>query len=152
MYYRAYGMPVVIVRPFNAYGPGQPQQALIPSAIQAALRGQNFPMTPGEQRRDFIYVDDVVSGFVAAAMADSIKGGHLDLGTGRATSVRHVVQRIFALCGGGGQPKVGALPYRPGVVWESVANANRTELLSGWRARIELDEGLRATIEALGET
>ena len=61
-YWRAYGLPVVTVRPFQVYGPGQPGQTLIPAAIGAALGGQDFPMTPGGQARDFIFVDDVMSG------------------------------------------------------------------------------------------
>ncbi len=53
MYHRAYGWPIVGVMPFQTYGPGQPAQALIPSAIAAALRGDDFPMTQGEQQRDW---------------------------------------------------------------------------------------------------
>jgi nucleoside-diphosphate-sugar epimerase len=149
MYHRAYGTPVVVARPFNVYGPGQNERALIPSAIQAALSGQDFPTTPGRQRRDFIYINDVLEGFLAVATADGIDGESLDLGTGRATSVRDVVERIFALTKSTGRPQIGALPYRPGVVWELVANANRTEQLTGWRAKTGLDEGLRSTIEAM---
>jgi nucleoside-diphosphate-sugar epimerase len=139
---------VVVARPFNVYGPGQNKQALIPSAIRAALSGQDFPMTPGMQRRDFIYIEDVLEGFLAIAMANSIDGESLDLGTGQATSVRDVVARIFALTKGESRPQIGALPYRPGVVWELVANADRTKQLTGWHAKIGLDQGLRSTIEA----
>jgi nucleoside-diphosphate-sugar epimerase len=152
MYYRAHGTPVVVARPFNVYGPGQAQQALIPAAIRAALSGHAFPTTPGEQRRDFIYVDDVVNGFLVIAATAGIEGESLDLGTGHATTVRDVVDRIFALCGGAGRPKIGALPYRPGIVWESVADAARTERLTGWQARTGLEEGLKLTIKAFAKT
>jgi nucleoside-diphosphate-sugar epimerase len=152
MYYRAHGTPVVVVRPFNAYGPGQNQRALIPSAIRAALNDQDFPTTPGEQKRDFIYVDDVISGFLAAAMADDIEGTTLDLGTGRATPVRNVVERIFKLTKSAGRPRIGALPYRPGAVSELVADAERTANLTGWRAKVGLDEGLQLTVSAMLNT
>jgi nucleoside-diphosphate-sugar epimerase len=152
MHYRAYGTPVVVARPFNAYGPGQDQRALIPSAIRAALIGEDFPITPGEQRRDFIFVTDVIDGLLEVATAHGIEGKSLDLGTGHATSVRDVVERVFSLCGGGGKPQVGALAYRPGVIWELVADADRTEQLTGWRAKIGLEEGLKATIKAAVET
>ena len=165
--YRAYGTPVVVARPFNVYGPGQHSQALIPAAIQAALEGRDFPTTPGEQRRDFLYVNDLIRGFLALALADGIEGQSLDLGTGVATPVREVVKRIFTLaalrqadmvstpnhqdCGdrASGQPQIGALPYRPGVVWELVADAERTARLTGWRAQTGLDQGLQYTIAAL---
>jgi nucleoside-diphosphate-sugar epimerase len=152
MYYRAHGTPVVVARPFNAYGPGQNQRALIPSAIRAALNGEDFPITAGEQRRDFIFVRDVIDGLLEVATAQGIEGKSLDLGTGQTTSVRDAVERVFSLCGGSGKPQVGALAYRPGLVWESVADAERTEHLTGWRAKIGLEEGLKATIKAAIET
>ncbi len=149
MYHRAHGTPVVVARPFSVYGPGQDPRALIPSAIRAALSNQNFPMTPGEQRRDFIYVDDVIQGFLQIAGTDGIDGESLDLGTGQATTVRHVVEQIFALTESQGRPQIGALPYRPGVVWKQVADADRTADLTGWRAKIGLDQGLKSTIPVL---
>jgi nucleoside-diphosphate-sugar epimerase len=152
MFYRAYGAPVVVVRPFNIYGPGQSQRALIPAAIRAACSHTDFETTPGEQRRDFIYIDDVIEGLIAAAVAPEIEGESLDLGTGLATPVRQVVERVFALAASDGHPRIGALPYRPGVVWDLVANAERTAQLTGWRAKTDLSQGLRATIEALAAT
>ncbi len=147
MHYRAFGTPVVVVRPFNVYGPGQSRRALVSSAIQAALDGQGFDTTPGEQQRDFIYVDDLIRGFLAVAVSDGVDGKSLDLGTGQATAVRDIVRRIFALAGASRQPDIGALPYRPGVVWKLIANAERTARLTGWRAKTGLDQGLRATID-----
>jgi nucleoside-diphosphate-sugar epimerase len=154
MHYRAYGTPVVVARPFNVYGPGQNPRALIPAAIEAACGGRDFPTTPGEQRRDFVHVDDVVGGLIALATAEGVDGESVDLGTGQATSVRDVVERVYALVKrrssgltqNSGRPLIGALPYRPGVVWELVADAQRTEELTGWRAKIGLDEGLQETL------
>jgi len=147
MYWRAYGLPVVTVRPFQVYGPGQPAHTLVPAAIRAALAGEDLPMTPGMQERDFIYVDDVVAGMRAAAGAPGIEGQSLDLGTGQAHTVRQVVGRIWTMTGARGQMLPGALPYRPGEVMRLVADAARTARLTGWRARVGLEEGLRRTIE-----
>ena len=63
-------------------------------------------------------------------------------------SVRDLVKKIYALCESSGRPKIGALPYRPGVVWDLRANAEKTHALTGWRAQIGLDEGLKRTIQA----
>lgn len=147
-YYRAHGTPVVVARPFNVYGPGQDARALVAAAVQAALADQDLPTTPGEQRRDFVYIDDVVAGFMALALAEGIEGQSLDLGTGVGTPVRHVVERIFALAGSKGHPQIGALPYRPGLVREQVADAERTARFTGWRAAVPLEEGLQATLAA----
>ncbi len=149
MYWRVYHLPVITVRPFQAYGPGQPEHTLIPAAIHAALSGQDLPMTPGEQQRDFIYVDDVVEGMLAAALASGIDGESLDLGSGVARPIRAVVERIWELTDATGRILPGALPYRPGEVMCLVADAERTARLIGWRTRIGLDEGLRRTIERM---
>jgi len=147
-YWRAYGLPIVTVRPFQIYGPGQPDHTLIPAAIRAALAGADFPMTPGEQERDFIYVDDIIHGFLAAARAPGVEGQSLDLGTGQAHTLRQVVEYVWAMTGAQGQMLPGALPYRPGDVMHLVADADRTARLTGWRARVGLEQGLNRTIEA----
>jgi nucleoside-diphosphate-sugar epimerase len=151
MYWRAHGLPVVTVRPFQVYGPGQPGHTLIPSAIDAALAGRDFPMTPGEQERDFVFVEDVAAGMLAAAEADGIAGESLDLGTGRVHSARQVVERIWAMTEAQGRVLPGALPYRPGAVMHSVADAERTARLTGWRALVGLEAGLRQTIQSYTE-
>jgi UDP-glucose 4-epimerase len=147
MYWRAYDLPVVVVRPFQAYGPGQFVRALVPAAIRAALAGEDFPMTLGEQQRDFVYVDDIVAGMLAAAAVTGIEGESLDLGTGKVHAVHEVVERVWAMTEAKGRILVGALPYRPGAVMCLVASADRTARLTGWQAQIGLDEGLRRTID-----
>lgn len=145
-FWRAHGLPVVTARLFQVYGPGQPVHTLIPAAVQAALAGRDFPMTAGEQARDFIYVDDAVDGLIAVAAATGIDGQSIDLGTGVTHTVRHVVERIWALTGASGDIQVGALPYRAGGPITLTADAGRTTRLTGWRAQIDLDDGLRVTI------
>ena len=147
MYWRVHGLPIVTVRPFQVYGPGQPEHMLIPSAIVAALAGQDLMATAGEQARDFIYVDDVVEGMLAAALAPGIEGESLDLGSGVARPVREVLDRVWELTGARGRILYGALPYRPGEVIHLAANAERTARLIGWCACVGLDEGLRYTID-----
>jgi UDP-glucose 4-epimerase len=148
-YWREHGLPIVTVRLFQIYGPGQPDHTLVPAAIRAALAGSDFPMTPGEQERDFIYVGDVVDGLLAVADVPGIEGHSLDLGTGQVHALLEVVERMWAMTGAQGQILPGALPYRSGDVMHLVADANRTARLTGWRAKVELEEGLRHTISMI---
>jgi nucleoside-diphosphate-sugar epimerase len=150
MYWRAWGLPVVTVRLFQVYGPGQAEQSLIPATIRAALAGEDFGMTLGEQERDFVYVQDVVDGMLATAKAAGIEGTSLDVGTGTGRAIRHVVERIWQLTDATGRIQLGALSYRPGEAMRLVADADRTAQLTGWRASTPLGEGLYATIESLG--
>jgi nucleoside-diphosphate-sugar epimerase len=149
MYWRARGLPVVTVRLFQVYGPGQPHQSLISATIRAALSGEDLAMTPGEQERDFVYVQDVVDGMLATAEAAGIEGTSVDLGTGTGHAIRHVVERIWQLTDAKGQIQLGALSYRPGEAMHLVADADRTAQLTGWRATTALEEGLHATIGSL---
>lgn len=146
-YWRSLAFPLVTARLFQVYGPGQPGHTLVPSAIHAALAGEDFPMTVGEQERDFIYVEDVVEGMLAAATAPDIEGESLDLGTGVGHTVYEVVERIWAMTGARGRILRGALPSRPGEGMRLVADAERTARLTGWRATTGLEEGLRRTVE-----
>ena len=147
--YNAWGAPVVWMRLFQVYGPGQREKALIPAAIQAALNDEDFRMTAGEQQRDFIFVEDVVEGLLAAATAPGIEGRALDIGTGQLHRIRAVVERIWALSSARRQILAGALPYRPGEVSAIPADVDRTRRLTGWASQVALETGLQKTIEAM---
>lgn len=146
MYWRTQGWPIAGAMIFQAYGPGQPEQTLVASAVRAALTGQDFPMTNGRQARDWVYVTDVAAGLSAGLEQPIPSGVTLDLGTGRLTAVVDVVRQIYALAGKGGQPLPGVLPNRPGEVAEQVADTARTKALVGWETAVTLQEGLAQTL------
>ncbi|MDX1414709.1 MAG: SDR family NAD(P)-dependent oxidoreductase [Candidatus Promineifilaceae bacterium] len=148
MYARTQGWPISGATIFQAYGPGQRGQNLIPAAVKAAREGRDFPMTAGDQQRDWIYVDDVVEGLLAVARSGQAPGSQVDLGTGRLVSVADMVRRIYAAVGGKGQPLPGALPARPGEQQIQVADARRTKRLTGWEASVDLETGLRRLLES----
>jgi len=144
--FNTWGAPIVWMRLFQVYGPGQREQALIPAAIRAALDGDDFPMTAGEQQRDFVFLEDVVDGLLATTVAPGLEGRALDIGTGRLHRIHTIVERIWALSGARGRILAGALPYRPGEVPAIPADVDRTRRLTGWEARTGLEEGLQKTI------
>lgn len=146
MFHRTEGWPIIGVMPFQVYGPGQPVRSVLGAALRAALAGENFPMTDGEQRRDWVYIEDIVTGLLAAACANGLAGQTVELGTGVATSVRAVVSRVFELVGLG-RPLIGVLPRRPGETPEQTADADETERLIGWRARVSLETGLQRLLD-----
>lgn len=150
MYHRMMNWPIVCLRLFQVYGPGQ-VGTLIPSAIEAGLKGQAFPTTSGEQSRDWIYIDDVVEAYLKTALAPGIDGETFDIGTGQGTSVRQVVENIFDHFEDI-SPQIGALSYRPGEVWESIARTNSAKEKLGWEATVSLDKGLKMTLEWMKES
>ena len=149
MYARTQIWPIHGAMIFQAYGPGQPEGTLIPAAFAAAMAGKDFPMTSGEQERDWIYVQDVVEGLVAMLACELAPGKTVELGTGQATSIAKVVREIYALVGRGGEPRPGALPDRPGEAPVQLADAGSTRALLGWQAHHSLSRGLRLVLSAL---
>ena len=148
MYARVAAWPIVGAMIFQAYGPGQPATLLLPAALRAALAGQDFPMTDGRQEKDWIAVEDIAAGLLAILASDLPPGTTVELGTGQTTPVRAAVERVYARVGRGGRPLPGALPSRPGEAQRQAAAAAPAEALTGWRARIPLDEGLDRLIAA----
>ncbi len=146
MYARTQGWPILGAMIFQAYGPGQPPHSLVHAASLAALGGEDFPMTSGTQRRDWIYVDDVVSGLVATLQAGLSPGKSIEIGTGQVTSVAEVARMIYKLVGGNGRPLFGVLPNRPGEEVLQVAEVEDAEKQIGWKAKITLTDGLQRTI------
>lgn len=142
MYARQLHWPINGAVIFQAYGPGQAENTLIPSAFAAATDGRNFPMTSGSQERDWTYIDDVVCGLVTLAENGIEAGKSIDLGTGQTTTVLEVVKTIYAMVDQGGRPLPGALADRPGEAARQVARAQETENKIGWRAATSLSAGL----------
>ena len=82
MFHALYETPIVVLIPFMTFGPGQDQTKLIPSVILSALRGESPQLASGRWEADWVYVDDVIEGFLTAAHAPDIDGRTIDLGSG----------------------------------------------------------------------
>jgi nucleoside-diphosphate-sugar epimerase len=146
MFQNLYHAPVVIVRPFMVYGPNQNQNKLIPYSIRSLIRGEQPRLASGEWRADWIYVDDMTEGLLAAGEVASIEGATVDLGSGQLVTVEAIVRQIIGLLGSSIEPHFGALPDRPSEEIR-VANLEHTLRLLGWQPRISLCEGLRRTVD-----
>jgi len=139
------GGDVVVARPFLTYGPGQRPRQLVPAAIRAALAGTRFPMTTGEQTREWNFVDDTVAGLLRCAVADF--RGLVNVCGGPELSVAAMVRRVFAVAGASEDlVAVGALPQRAGEVGRFFGDAHRCREVLGHTPAVELDEGLRRTV------
>lgn len=150
MYARTQGWPIFGAMIFQAYGPGQPPHAFIPSAMRAAQADEPFAMSSGEQKRDFIHVADVVAGLLALTTAVSpplTPGTTAELGTGQGHSLLEVAQLIFELVGANhGRVQPGTLPNRPGETAQPVANLAHTQTLIPWRPQLSLRDGLQTLL------
>lgn len=147
MFHALYELPVVHLRIFMVYGPGQRDvRKLVPYVTLSLLRGQAPELTSGTRRVDWIYVDDVVDAFLAAAVAPGVDGRSLDIGSGEPVTGRALVARLTALVGSDVEPIFGARPDRR-LERVRVADPAIAARAMGWRPRVPLDEGLKRTVE-----
>jgi UDP-glucose 4-epimerase len=146
MFHQSYGWPIVMLRPFNAYGPAQTPDRIIPEIIVRALRGQELKMTKGFQTREFNYVEDIAEGFVLAATAPDVEGEVLNLGCGDEVSMRTVAETILNLMGNPIEPQFGALPERPTEIHRMFSDSTKAKKALGYEPRHSLAEGLEKTI------
>jgi len=144
MFHLLYGTPVVNLRPFMAYGPAQARSKLVPCAILSLLQGKSPNLSSGRVRGDWIYIEDVVDAFVIAAAIPGIEGQTFDLGTGRLTSMRTLIEKLVEVMGISIVPQFGAIPDRPHEQ-EIVADTTPAAEQLGWRVTTSLEEGLRRT-------
>jgi nucleoside-diphosphate-sugar epimerase len=152
LYHELFDMPVVVLRPFVVYGPGQGSGMLIPSLLEALGRGERFRMTPGEQTRDFIYVDDVVDAMIAASVADGAVGEIFNVCSGQERRIRDVAEVAARVAGtDGGSLDIGALQYRQNEVWRLVGSNEKARRILAWSPRVELEEGLRHCLTRYSE-
>lgn len=143
-YHRTYGLPVAIIRPFNTFGPRHPYD-VIPKFVARALRGEPLVIHgSGEQSRDFCYVDDMVRAFLVMGGHPEAIGRAVNFGTGVATSIRTLAERVVALCGSGSPIEHG--PPRRAEVARLCCDHGLATRLFGWRPTVSLDEGLARTI------
>jgi UDP-glucose 4-epimerase len=147
MFHSLHGVPVVTLRIFMVYGPGQRDETkLVPYVITSLLRGESPGLSSGTRPVDWVYVDDVVDALVASATTESVLGETLDVGSGMLTPVRTVVEEIVRVLRPSAGPRFGALPDRPNERVR-VANVERTQAVLGWTASTPLNRGLAATVD-----
>ncbi|MEP6934762.1 MAG: NAD-dependent epimerase/dehydratase family protein, partial [Nitrospirota bacterium] len=133
-------------RPYMTYGPAQDSRKLIPSIILSLLEGNPPQLSRGQWRADWIYIDDVIEGFLAAAHKPNIEGCTLDLGSGTLLAVRAIVKQLVTIMNPSVQPLFGALPDRP-LEPQRVANIAESQVRLGWHAATPLEVGLLRTVE-----
>ena len=147
MKYHVERNPIVILRPFNAFGAYQSPRGVIAEIILTCLKGDAVYATEGRQTRDFNFVENLVDGFMLAAERDEAIGEVINIGSGREISIRTVVELIHRLTGSRSELRIGALPYRPTEIWRMVASNEKAARLLGWEPKIDLEKGLEQSIE-----
>jgi CDP-glucose 4,6-dehydratase len=151
-YWHSYGLPVAVTRCANIYGGGDTNWSrLIPEVVTAVLDGRAPVLrSDGSPERDFLYVEDAASAYLAIADhldRDGIRGEAFNAGGGRPHAVREVVELIISLTGSTVSPEVHGSGNPQGEIERQWVDASKLAERTGWRPAVGLREGLRRTIE-----
>jgi len=150
-YYEQYGIKYLIVRPFNAYGPGElpgdyvGYAHVIPDLIKRTLSGQ-YPLEilgSGDQTRSYTYVDDIADAIIY--LSERCENNDFNIGTGVETSVLDLARKIWKLCGRIEPFEVKSAPSFQYDVQRRIPDISKI-LELGWRPKVDLDEGLSISI------
>lgn len=151
-YWPSYGLPVAVTRFANIYGGGDTNfSRLIPEAVSAAVDGRSpILRSDGSPQRDFLYVEDAVAAYLAIADAldrEEVRGEAFNAGGGRPHAVGEVVEMIARLAGTDVEPRILGAGNPAGEIDRQFVDPTKIREVVGWERQVELEEGLRRTIE-----
>ena len=149
-FFNAFGLPVVIARPFNTYGPRQSARAIIPTIISQIAAG-NSEIKVGDltPTRDFNYVADTCRGFLALAEADGIEGEEINIATGTEISMADTLATIAEVMERKVEFVVDPARLRPSAseVFRLCGDNSKITALTAWRPEVSLREGISRTVK-----
>jgi nucleoside-diphosphate-sugar epimerase len=146
---RKLGVKGITARVFTVYGPGEHEGRLLPSLLEAAKTGAPLPLTAGQQRRDFTYVEDVADILIELARSEAAPGDIVNLATGKLTSVRGFVETAAEVLGiSKNNLLFDAIPTRVEEMQHDAVTIDRLQKLLGPRLKTPLTDiakGIRQT-------
>jgi nucleoside-diphosphate-sugar epimerase len=143
----AHGFPITILRNFNTYGRKNDSHFVVERTIVQMLKEKTVRLGDPTPIRDFEYVDDHVNSYLKCLNNEKAKGEIFNFCTGRATSIRQLVDLIEKLTDFRGEVLWNTIPTRPLDIKELVGDYSKAERLIGWKPKFSLEEGLRLTID-----
>lgn len=150
-FFCSFGLPVVTVRPFNAYGPRQSLRALIPTVLAQALWAPEIRLGSLWPRRDYTFVTDTAQAFLRAGSLPAIEGRVYNVGSGSEISVQELVLKAKQLVGRDLPVVEEAARVRPAAseVHRLLSDSSRAAAELGWSPQVDLDQGLAQTLAFL---
>lgn len=148
-YFLTYKLPVVIIRPFNNYGPYQFPEKVIPLFVTNAIEDSPLPVYgAGAFTRDWLHVSDHCRALERLMQIDlkSVQGEAINLGTGREWDVNYIAEAVINRLGKS-KELIKNVTDRPGHVQRHISSVKKARDMLGWEARIKFEKGLLDTID-----
>lgn len=148
-FFQSYDLPVIVIRPFNTFGPRQSMRAIIPTITMQLLRTDELSIGNLESTRDFTYVEDTVRGIASALNVPEAYGKTINLGTGYEISIKQLAHEIAALLGKDLEFKLDPMRLRPdnSEVMRLCSNNQLAKTLLNWSPLYANLKGLRKGLE-----
>lgn len=145
----SFGLPAVVVRPFNTYGPRQSPRAVISTIVEQVMRGGPVRIGSLWPRRDFTYVQDTVQAMIRAAEVEAALSGEFNLGTGFDVSIGELAETIIRIAGASCELISEDTRQRPpdSEVARLCSDNSKAKQVLGWEPQVTLEEGLRHVIQ-----
>lgn len=151
-YYQTFGIRTVALRFGNVYGPGSVHKVrnAVPRFITRSMKAEPLEIYgDGSQTRDYVYVDDLIRALRLAATAEGVGGEIFQIATSAETSVNELIERLMPVLAEAGieNVEVRRTARRAGDVQRNFADTSKARRMLGWKPEVDLDEGLRRTVE-----
>ena len=148
-YYRSFGLPVTILRPFNTFGPRQSVRAIIPTIITQALAGKKIRLGALYPTRDLSFVANTVEGFVRISQAKGVLGKVINVGMGAEVSVSELVEEIGSILKKKLVIEKEKQRVRPAKseVDRLLADTRLAQEVLDWKPKMDFTAGLKKTID-----
>ena len=143
--YKNNGYPITILRLFLVYGPGQKSNRFLPQLLTALLKNKKFSMTKGQQKRDYIFIDDVIEALIKSSLIKQASGETINICSGKQFSIKSIATKIATMLNAKTLIKYN-LPYRKNEQWNYCGDGTKAKKILNWNPRTDIDAGLEKTI------
>ncbi len=148
-FYKSFGLPVTIIRPFNTFGPRQSLRAIIPTIINQSIKNNKIKLGNLDSLRDFTFVDDTVKGFILAMKYKKCVGEVINLGTGYEFSIKETLKMILKISNNKGIIDIEKKRLRPkkSEVDRLLSNNKKAKKILNWKPKYVGKKGFEAAIK-----
>ena len=137
--------PISIIRPYLIYGPNQDNNRVIPFVINNSIKDKNFDCSPGNQKRDFLYIDDFVQAVYKSLKSKRNNGELINIGSQKPIKIKNLILKITSLVKKG-NPNFSKISIRTDEPNELFPDITKAKTILNWSPKVSLEKGLKKTI------
>jgi dTDP-glucose 4,6-dehydratase len=146
-FYKEHGLPAVIIRPFNSFGPNITQPYIIPEIISQMLRSDKIQLGNLNSKRDLTFVSDTARAIISSLIAEGVEGETINVGSQKSLSIKELVKMISEILGKDVIIETDPSRFRPFDVDTLICNYDRANRLLCWKPEVSILDGLKITID-----